>query len=129
MNRRARTVKEILDTLFPHPKIPLKHDDPYTLLIGVVLSARCTDKRVNEVTPELFALAATPEAMAQVAQSAIQSIIKPCGLSPTKSKAIKGLSKILVEEHGGRCSRRDGGPRKAPGSGAQNRIGGGGAGI
>lgn len=105
MNVRARTVKRILDKLFPRPKIPLKHKNAYTLLIAVVLSARCTDKKVNEITPKLFAKASTPEKMAALPQSTIQSIIKPCGLSPAKSKAIKNLSKILVEDYGGKVPK------------------------
>ncbi|MCB1080321.1 MAG: endonuclease III, partial [Chlamydiia bacterium] len=73
--------------------------------IAVVLSARCTDKKVNEITPKLFAKASTPEKMAALPQSTIQSIIKPCGLSPAKSKAIKNLSKILVEDYGGKVPK------------------------
>jgi endonuclease-3 len=89
----------------PDPPIPLRHKDAYTLLVSVVLSAQCTDKRVNEVTPELFALADTPEGMAKVPVSAIQAIIRPCGLSPQKARAISGLSKILVAKHGGRVPK------------------------
>ena len=98
---RARVVRERLEALYPDPPIPLDHRDAYTLLVAVLLSAQCTDKRVNQVTPELFSLADTPEAMRAVPVEAIRGIIRPCGLSPGKSKAISELSRILVEEHGG----------------------------
>ena len=101
MNARAQTVKNFLDKLFPNPGIPLKHKNPYTLLIAVVLSARCTDKKVNEITPHLFNTASTPQEMAKLPQSLIQSIIRPCGLSPAKSKALKTLSQILLDEYEG----------------------------
>jgi endonuclease-3 len=102
---RAAHVDSTLAALYPDPPIPLRHKDAYTLLVSVVLSAQCTDKRVNEVTPELFALAGTPEGMAKVPVSAIQAIIRPCGLSPQKARAISGLSKILVAKHGGRVPK------------------------
>lgn len=117
MNKNARIVKRILDKLFPKPSIPLKHRSHYTLLIAVLLSARCTDKKVNEITPILFAKASTPQKMAELPQSTIQSIIKPCGLSPAKSRAIKGLSKILVEEYGGRVPKDIDALEKLPGVG------------
>ncbi len=98
---RARFVADELERRYPETPIPLDHRDPYTLLVAVLLSAQCTDLRVNQVTPELFALADTPEAMAEVPVEKIQEVIRPCGLSPQKSKAIAGLSKILVEQHGG----------------------------
>lgn len=98
---RAAYVKEKLESLYPDPPIPLDHKDPYTLLIAVLLSAQCTDARVNTVTPELFALADTPEKMARVPVETIQSIIRPCGLSPQKAKAISELSKILIRDFGG----------------------------
>jgi endonuclease-3 len=103
MNRkqRAQIVHLRLDELYPTTDIPLDHADPYTLLVAVVLSAQCTDKMVNRVTPDLWKLADTPEAMSRVAVDRIQAIIRPCGLSPQKAKAISGLSKILVEEHAG----------------------------
>jgi endonuclease-3 len=103
MNRkqRAQIVHRRLDELYPTTDIPLDHADPYTLLLAVVLSAQCTDKMVNRVTPDLWKLADTPEAMSRVAVDRIQAIIRPCGLSPQKAKAISGLSKILVEEHAG----------------------------
>ena len=81
--------------------VPLSHRDPYTLLVAVVLSAQCTDARVNQVTPKLFELAATPEAMAALQAARIETIIRPCGLAPTKAKNIRSLSQILVKEHGG----------------------------
>src|SRR5476649_2139964 len=88
---RAAYVDRRLAELYPETPIPLDHKDAYTLLVAVVLSAQCTDKRVNLVTPNLFALADTPEKMAQVPVSEIQRIIRPCGLSPQKAKAISGL--------------------------------------
>ncbi len=99
--QRADLVGTRLAELYPHPPIPLDHRDAYTLLVAVLLSAQCTDKRVNEVTPALFARASGPAAMAQVPVEEIQAIIRPCGLSPQKAKAIRGLSEILVLEHGG----------------------------
>ena len=98
---RAAFVSQRLAELYPETPIPLDHSDPYTLLIAVLLSAQCTDERVNQVTPSLFSIAETPEEMAEVPVEEIQSIIRPCGLSPQKSKAISGLSRILVEQHGG----------------------------
>ncbi len=97
--QRAAFVQKILDEKFPNPDIPLDHKDPFTLLIAVLLSAQCTDKKVNEVTPKLFTLASTPKAMAKLSSQDIEKIIKPCGLAPTKSKAIQKLSKILVESY------------------------------
>jgi endonuclease-3 len=99
---KARRIRRILDDIYPEVKVPLEHQDPYTLLIAVLLSAQCTDVKVNQVTPILFARAATPEAMLKLSVAEIQSVIRPCGLSPAKSKAIAGLSKILIEKHGGR---------------------------
>jgi endonuclease-3 len=98
-------IQKILNDLFPRPPIPLQHKDPYTLLIAVVLSARNTDAKVNQITPHLFALASTPQEMIKLAIPQIQKIIKPCGLSPTKAKNIWHLSKILIEEHGGKVPR------------------------
>ena len=101
-SEKAERIAKLLDELYPIPPIPLEHVDPYTLLIAVLLSAQCTDKRVNEVTPRLFERASTPEQMLGLSVAQIRSIIKPCGLSPSKSKNIRALSKILVEEHGGK---------------------------
>ncbi|MBT8405445.1 MAG: endonuclease III [Gemmatimonadetes bacterium] len=99
---RVEFILNRLDELYPEPPIPLDHGDPYTLLVAVLLSAQCTDERVNQVTPDLFARADNPEAMAELEVEEIRSIIRPCGLSPQKSKAIARLSEILIEEHGGR---------------------------
>jgi endonuclease-3 len=98
---RADHVRRVLGEIYPSPPIPLAHEDAFTLLVAVLLSAQCTDARVNTVTPELFALASTPEAMARVPVDKIREIIRPCGLSPRKSQAIHGLSEILLAEHGG----------------------------
>ncbi len=91
-----------LAKLYPRITIPLDHEDPYTLLVAVVLSAQCTDKKVNEITPLLFAKARTPQQMVKLKVQEIQDIIRPCGLSPMKSKGIHGLSRIILEEHGGK---------------------------
>ena len=98
---RAAFIQKRLNELYPDPPIPLAHKDSYTLLIAVLLSAQCTDERVNQITPQLFALADTPEAMATLPVETIRKVIKPCGLSPRKSRAISSLSKILVDQHGG----------------------------
>lgn len=98
---RIKIISKVLDELYPHPKIPLKHKDTYTLLIAVLLSAQCTDARVNLVTPELFAKADTPEEMVKLNPKEIQAIIRPCGLSPTKSKAIWNLSRMIIEDFDG----------------------------
>lgn len=104
MNRtdRAALIQRRLQELYPQPEVPLLHRDPFTLLVAVVLSAQCTDERVNQITPGLFALADTPQAMARMPVERIQEIIRPCGLSPQKSRALQGLSQILVDEHAGR---------------------------
>jgi len=103
MDRRtkARRIRKILEALYPEPPIPLHHSDPYTLLIAVILSAQCTDVRVNRITPQLFALAATPKAMSELSSEEIEAIIRPCGLGPSKARAIGELSKILLKKHGG----------------------------
>ncbi|WP_374973023.1 endonuclease III [Spongiibacter marinus] len=90
-----------LDELYPTQPVPLDHKDPYTLLVAVLLSAQCTDERVNQVTPALFALADNPADMAQQSVDDIREIIRPCGLSPQKSKAIKRLSEILLADYNG----------------------------
>ncbi len=102
---RAAWIDAELEKRFPAPAIPLDHKDPYTLLVAVLLSAQCTDVRVNQVTPKLFARADNPADMAQVPVEEIQEIIRPCGLSPMKSKGISGLSKIIMEQHGGEVPR------------------------
>lgn len=98
---KCQRIQAILDDLYPAPPVPLDHQDAYTLLIAVLLSAQCTDVRVNTVTPALFRLARTPQQMALQSEEAIREIIRPCGLSPQKSKAIKRLSELLLERHGG----------------------------
>ena len=90
-----------LQALYPETPVPLDHRDPYTLLIAVLLSAQCTDERVNQVTPNLFECAGSPDQMVTLSVEDIRSIIRPCGLSPQKSKAIHRLSEILIEQHGG----------------------------
>ena len=100
--QRAVLVAERLAGLYPETPIPLAHKDPFTLLVAVLLSAQCTDKRVNLTTPALFALADTPEEMARQSVAAVDAIVRPCGLAPRKAEAIVGLSKILCEQHDGR---------------------------
>jgi len=90
-----------LERLFPETPVPLDHSDPYTLLIAVLLSAQCTDERVNKITPHLFAKAKTPQEMVLLSVEEIKEIIRPCGLSPAKSKAIHRLSELLLEHHMG----------------------------
>lgn len=102
---KAMFVSEKLAELYPRTTIPLDHEDPFTLLVAVVLSAQCTDKKVNEITPLLFAKARTPQQMMKLSVEEIQDIIRPCGLSPMKSKGIHGLSKIIVEEYGGKVPK------------------------
>lgn len=99
--QRADHVRRRLAELYPETPIPLDHTDAFTLLIAVLLSAQCTDVRVNQVTPALFKLADNPHDMMKVPVEKIREIIRPCGLSPRKSAAISGLSKIIVEQHGG----------------------------
>jgi endonuclease-3 len=90
-----------LERLYPETPVPLDHSDPYTLLIAVLLSAQCTDERVNKITPHLFAKAKTPQEMVKLSIEEIKEIIRPCGLSPAKSKAIHRLSELLLEHHEG----------------------------
>ncbi len=99
---RALYIQKELESRYPDPPVPLDHQDHYTLLIAVLLSAQCTDARVNQITPSLFKKAATPEQMATLRPEEIQEIIRPCGLSPRKSKAIYELSQILLKEHHGK---------------------------
>lgn len=98
---RAEFVHRRLEELYPKTPIPLDHRDPYTLLVAVLLSAQCTDVRVNQITPTLFAKASDPAAMAKVPVGEIEDIIRPCGLAPRKAKAIATLSQILLDDHGG----------------------------
>lgn len=104
MNKKERAafIQSTLDKLFPNPAIPLKHRDPYTLLIAVLLSAQSTDQRVNLITPILFSKAHTPQQMIRLSIEEIKEIIRPCGLGTTKAKAIWNLSKILLEKHEGK---------------------------
>ncbi len=99
--QRADYILQRLDEIYPTTPIPLDHTDAYTLLVAVLLSAQCTDERVNKVTPALFALADNPYDMAGQTPAAVEKIIKPCGLSPRKSRAIVELSNILIEQHDG----------------------------
>lgn len=99
---RATAIQKILDHYIPDPKVPLHHSSNYTLLVAVLLSAQCTDERVNKTTPTLFARADTPEKMIELTPKEIEEIIRPCGLAPTKAKAIWNLSKQLIEKHRGR---------------------------
>ena len=98
---RATWIAQKLEHLYPQTPIPLDHKDPYTLLVSVLLSAQCTDVRVNQVTPRLFALADNPTAMARLTVDEINAIVRPCGLAPRKARAISELSLILLEKHGG----------------------------
>lgn len=99
--KRAEFVLNKLEELYPETPVPLDHKDPYTLLIAVLLSAQCTDERVNQVTPHLFKKADTPQKMIKLSVEEIKEVIRPCGLSPRKSKAIWDLSHILINEHRG----------------------------
>ncbi|MBB6481402.1 endonuclease III [Spirochaeta isovalerica] len=114
---KAALIMDVLNKLYPEVPIPLEHSDAYTLLVAVVLSAQCTDARVNTVTPGLFDLAGTPEEMAQVPVETIKEIIRPCGLSNNKSKAISNLSKIIVREYGGKVPDNMDELEKLPGVG------------
>ncbi len=100
--QKVKFIVEKLEELYPEVPIPLRHRDPYTLLIAVLLSAQCTDKRVNEITPKLFKKAGTPAKMIKLSVEEIREIIRPCGLFEAKSKAIHGLSQILINKHKGR---------------------------
>ena len=104
MNKKEKVnfVIKSLESLYPEVPIPLNHYDPYTLLIAVLLSAQCTDERVNKITPLLFKKADNPYEMIKLSVDEIKTIIRPCGLSPMKSKGIYGLSKILIEKHKGK---------------------------
>jgi len=104
-SERALFIMDKLNELYPETPIPLSHKDPYTLLVAVLLSAQCTDERVNRVTPALFKLADNPFDMARQDQQKIYDIIRPCGLAPQKSNAIRNLSEILVNQYGGEVPR------------------------
>ncbi len=104
-SERAKIVGRELERLYPSPSIPLDYETPFTFLVAVVLSAQCTDKRVNEVSPRLFELAETPEKMAALDVDTIRAAIRPCGLSASKSKNISELSKKIIREFGGEVPR------------------------
>lgn len=106
-----------LEALYPETPVPLDHVDPYTLLIAVLLSAQCTDERVNKITPALFARASNPNDMVCLSVEDIRAIIRPCGLSPQKSKAIHRLSQILLDEHAGEVPRDLAALERLPGVG------------
>lgn len=114
---KALDIANILEQFFPEVPIPLQHEDPYTLLIAVLLSAQCTDERVNKVTPILFETAKTPQQMILMPPTVIEKIIKPCGLSPKKSKAIHELSRLLLEHHAGQVPQTFDELEKLPGVG------------
>lgn len=114
---KARLIQEILQDLYPEPPVPLDHSDAFTLLIAVLLSAQCTDARVNLVTPDLFAMAGDPEAMVQAGVPAILDKIKSCGLAPSKAKNIHRLSQILLDEHQGQVPKDLAALEKLPGVG------------
>jgi endonuclease-3 len=114
---KAAKIAEQLAELYPDPPIPLDHKDGYTLLLAVVLSAQTTDERVNKVTPDLFELADTPEAMARQEVDDILECIKSCGLAPTKAKRIKKLSQMLIEDFDGELPETQTGLQKLPGVG------------
>ena len=101
-SERAIAIKKILDKTYPETPVPLNHKDSFSLLIAVLLSAQCTDERVNKITPKLFSVAAEPKTMSKVSVNNIYKIIKPCGLGPQKSKAIRELSKILMKKFNGK---------------------------
>jgi endonuclease III len=115
--QKAAEIARMLEELYPETPIPLDHFSNYSLLVAVVLSAQCTDIRVNQITPQLFALADNPYDMIKHSVEEIQNIIRPCGLSPMKSKGIYGLSKIIVEEHNGEVPESFAALEKMPGVG------------
>ena len=116
-SERAFIIKKILDDTYPRTPVPLDHKDTYTLLIAVLLSAQCTDERVNQITPALFELAPNPKKMSQMSVEKIYEIIKPCGLGPQKSKAILQLSKMLIKKYKGKVPNNFSDLEKLPGVG------------
>lgn len=114
---KAEKIRRILVKLYPSPAIPLNHQDTYTFLIAVVLSAQCTDARVNLITPNLFARAKTPYEMVKLTVSEIEDIIRPCGLAPRKARAIWNLSNILIEKYEGKVPNSFEGLEALPGVG------------
>ncbi len=105
LQMKVKRIQAALDKAHPDPPIPLEHVDPFTLLVAVVLSAQTTDKMVNQVTPRLFARARTPQAMAKLSVAEIHGLIREVGLGPAKARALKGLSEMLLEKHGGDVPR------------------------
>jgi len=101
LKERITYIDRLLGQMYPNPPVPLDHQDSYTLLLAVLLSAQCTDERVNQVTPALFALANNPQDMAKQAVDSINAIVRPCGLAPRKAEAIRNLSILLNEKHRG----------------------------
>jgi len=114
---KVEDIAKILENLYPKTPVPLDHDDPYTLLIAVLLSAQCTDKKVNQITPFLFEKADNPYDMIKLSIDQIRAIIKPCGLSPAKSKAIYNLSHILIDKYEGKVPQNFEGLEELPGVG------------
>jgi endonuclease-3 len=102
LRERVQYIDRTLNELYPQPPIPLDHQDEYTLLVAVLLSAQCTDERVNKITPSLFELADNPTDMAKQSVDQINAIVRPCGLAPRKAQAIRNLSSILINEYGGK---------------------------
>lgn len=114
---RINFIQQELAALYPETPIPLEHSSPFTLLVAVLLSAQCTDERVNQVTPALFALANTAETMASQQAETVEAIIRPCGLAPRKSKAIVQLSRLLMEKHNGTVPKNMAALEELPGVG------------
>ena len=102
LRERVQYIDRTVNELYPQPPIPLDHQDEYTLLVAVLLSAQCTDERVNKITPRLFELADNPTDMAKQSVDQINAIVRPCGLAPRKAQAIRNLSSILINEYGGK---------------------------
>lgn len=115
--QKAKFIMHKLDALYPDTPVPLQHSDPYTLLVAVLLSAQCTDERVNKVTPGLFSLANNPADMVKLAVEDIETVIRSCGLSPAKSKAISRLSQILIDKYDGQVPASFGALESLPGVG------------
>jgi len=116
-SEKAERILSTLEDLYPEPPIPLDHSDPFTLTVAVVLSAQTTDKKVNEVTPALFAVADTPEKMARMQVEEVREIIRQIGLAPQKAKSLVGLGKALIERHGGEVPQDFAALTKLPGVG------------
>jgi len=114
---KAKKIGECLDRLFPAPDIPLRHRNPFTLLVAVVLSAQTTDAQVNRVTPALFRRAPTPAALAKMPEHEILKLIRSCGLAPSKARNLKRLAQALIDDHGGKVPRDMEALEKLPGVG------------